>query len=354
MAKKLILTGGGTAGHVTPNLALITRLKDEWEIEYIGSKQGIEKELITAAGIQYHAISSGKLRRYFDLQNFRDPFKVCKGVLQSYLLFKKLKPNVLFSKGGFVSVPVVVGARLAGVPVLIHESDLTPGLANKIAARFATKIFTTFSETNRFFPPQKTVHVGSPIRDNVLNGNRQKGLDFLGFHSQRPVLTVIGGSLGSRRLNEAIRASLSVWLEQFQVAHICGRGNVEEKYEKKPGYRQLEYVNDEMGDVLAATDIVISRAGANSIFEFLALKIPMLLIPLPKSASRGDQLENAEAFARNGFAEVLHEEALTEQSLKKAIRKLWEKRAEYQKAMENRAPHNSLETIVEAIRAYEK
>ncbi len=345
--KKIVLTGGGTAGHVTPNLALIPKLKEkQWDIHYIGSKTGIEKNLIEEAGIPYYSISSGKLRRYFDLKNFQDPFKVLKGIAEAYFIIKKLKPDVIFSKGGFVSVPVVIAGKLNKIPVLIHESDYTPGLANKIAVRFATKMFVTFEEAKAHLPKNKVMVTGSPIREELLQGNRERGLAFLNFTKTKPVITIMGGSLGSAKLNAIIRENLEELLQNYQIVHLCGKGNLDETLMKKRGYRQFEYISRELPDIAAATDFVVSRAGSNAIFEWLELKKPMLLIPLSKTVSRGDQILNARSFQKQGFAAVLEEEELTNESFLKNIQELEQNRQKYMDAMKANAPSNGLETIM--------
>jgi UDP-N-acetylglucosamine--N-acetylmuramyl-(pentapeptide) pyrophosphoryl-undecaprenol N-acetylglucosamine transferase len=347
--KKIILTGGGSAGHVTPNLALISKLKaQDWDIQYIGSKNGIEKELIEKTDIPYHPISSGKLRRYFDLKNFRDPFKVAAGIGQAAKIIRKEKPDVVFSKGGFVSVPVVVGAWLNNVPVYIHESDYTPGLANKLALRFATKIFVTFDETLSFLPKHMAVHSGSPIREDILSGDRDKGLKFLNFSYQKPIITIMGGSLGSKKLNEIIRKSLPNLLQRYQIVHLCGKGNIDENVNQE-GYRQFEYINEELPHILAATNLVVSRAGSNAIFEFLSLRKPMLLIPLSKQASRGDQIINANSFQSKGFADVLEEEELTTTTLVNAVNELYANRVNYIDKMHEYAPKNAINEIVKFL-----
>lgn len=329
MVKKIVFTGGGSAGHVTPNLALIDKLKDDWEIAYIGSKEGIERTLVQNHGIDYYAISSGKLRRYFDMKNFKDPFKVLAGVMQSFFILRKIKPAVIFSKGGFVSVPVVIGGWLNRIPVYIHESDITPGLANRIAVNFATKLFVTFEEAAANFPKEKVVYSGAPIRDVLLQGNKQKGLQFLGFRDDKPVLLVMGGSLGAKKINEAIRAALPNLLKTYRIVHLCGKGNIDADLEKTNGYRQFEYVDQELPDILAASSLIVSRAGSNAIFEFLALKKPMILIPLPLRSSRGDQILNAKSFHEKGFCEVLDDDTLTADKLLDTAERVRRNRYDY-------------------------
>jgi UDP-N-acetylglucosamine--N-acetylmuramyl-(pentapeptide) pyrophosphoryl-undecaprenol N-acetylglucosamine transferase len=314
--KRILFTGGGTAGHVIVNLALIPYYQEKgWEIDYIGSYNGIERDLITPLkGVTYHSISTGKLRRYISKENLKDPFKVLKGTMQAYQIIRKRKPSVIFSKGGFVSVPVVAAAKLRGVPTIIHESDYTPGLANKLSIPFAKKVLATFPETMQYLPKDKSEHVGAVIREELFQGNRDNGLKFTGLTKGKPVLLIMGGSGGSQKINETVRNSLSELLNTFQIIHICGKGKVDHSITEK-GYVQLEYVNEELKDVFAATDFVLSRAGSNAIFEFLALRIPMLLIPLSRAASRGDQIVNAKSFKNKNYAQVLEEEELTEEKL---------------------------------------
>ena len=313
MEKKIILTGGGSAGHVTPNLALLPQLLAEGiEVHYIGTADGIERTILSERkDVTYHIISSGKLRRYFSWKNFTDPFRVMRGLFQARRVMREVKPAAVFSKGGFVSVPVVIAAHGKHIPVVTHESDYTPGLANKINAKFADRICVTFEDTLAHVGA-KGVHTGTPIRPELYQGDKERGLAFLGFDDKKPVLLIMGGSLGASVVNDAVRAALPKLLISYDIVHLCGKGKVEEQL-NQPGYRQFEYVNEALPDVLAATDVVVSRAGANAVFEFLALSKPALLIPLPRSASRGDQILNAGYFARKGFAMVLEQESLTPQ-----------------------------------------
>ena len=323
--KTIILTGGGTAGHVSLNEAIIPSLIEAgYNVHYIGSHDGIEKELIGNAfpTLPYHSISSGKLRRYFSVQNFTDPFKVLAGVAQAFSIIKKVKPTVIFSKGGFVSVPVVIAAKLANIPVVVHESDVTPGLANKISLPFASHIFTVFKETMKHLPSDKATCTGSIIRQQLFEGNREQGLALCGFTFEKKVLLVMGGSLGSVVINDALRGNLPKLLEQYQVIHLCGKGNRDISLENLEGYCQFEYVTTELPNLLYAADYIVSRAGSNSIFEFLALHKPMLLIPLSAAKSRGDQILNANLFKKQGFAQVLDEEELTKESFMRAIEQL--------------------------------
>lgn len=349
--KKIILTGGGTAGHVTPNLALCPELeKNGFEISYIGSYNGMEKGLVEKAGIPYYGISSGKLRRYFDLKNFTDPFRVIKGYFEARHLMKTLKPDVVFSKGGFVAVPVVIAANLAGIPVISHESDMTPGLANKLSLAFCTKICCNFPETIKYLPEDKAVLTGCPIREELLTGNRESGLKLTGFNNSKPVLLIMGGSLGSVKVNQAVRSILPDLLKDYQIVHLCGKGNLDETLTSMPGYVQYEYMSDPLKHLFAMADIIISRAGANAICELLALQKPALLIPLSAAASRGDQILNAQSFKKQGFSDVLEEENLTGKTLYQAVTSLYQKRESYIQAMKNSNQSNAVLRIVSLIK----
>ena len=348
--KHIVLTGGGTAGHVTPNIALIPTLKAAgYQISYIGSYEGIERKLIEEMGIPYYGISSGKLRRYFDPKNFSDPFRVLKGFHEAKKLLKKLKPDVVFSKGGFVTVPVVIAAKRCKIPAIIHESDMTPGLANKLCIPSAVKVCCNFPETLEHLPKDKAVLTGSPIRQELLSGNRIAAMDLCHFSADKPVILVIGGSLGSVAVNNAVRLALPELLEHFQIVHLCGKGKVDDSLTSMKGYTQFEYIKDELRDIFALADIVISRAGANAICELLALRKPNLLIPLSANASRGDQILNARSFERQGFSMVLEEEELTKESLLEAVRKLYNDRSRFMDAMRDSNQQNSIDTIIDLI-----
>lgn len=348
--KKIVLTGGGTAGHVTPNIALIPELKKQgYDIHYIGSYDGIESKLISEMGIPYYGISSGKLRRYIDLKNMSDPFKVIKGLGQARHLLKKIKPDVVFSKGGFVSVPVVVAAKSRKIPCVIHESDMTPGLANKICIPCATRVCTNFPETLKHLPPEKAVLTGSPIRQELFHGDKSRGLSFCGFNDKKPVILIIGGSLGAVAVNNAVRNILPELLKEFQVIHLCGKDKLEQSLVGTPGYVQYEYIKEELRDLMAASDIMISRAGANAICEILALRKPNILIPLSAQASRGDQILNAASFEKAGYSIVIQEEDVTDERLLEAVHQAYDQREEYRKTMERSQLNNSIEKIVGLI-----
>ena len=349
--KRIILTGGGTAGHVTPNIALLPRLKElNYDIHYIGSYNGIEKELIEQFGIPYHGISTGKLRRYFSVQNFTDPFRVIKGLGEAKKLVKILHPDVIFSKGGFVSVPVVLAASHKHIPVIIHESDMTPGLANKIAMRGATKICCNFPETLKYLPKDKAVLTGSPIRHELLLGNKPAGLKLCGFNTSKPIILVVGGSTGAIKVNNAVRAILPELLKKYQVVHLCGKGKTDASLNGIDGYIQFEYISDQMRDLFAISDIVISRAGANAICELLALRKPNILIPLSANASRGDQILNANSFKEHGYSSVMTEEEITPEKLLAAVDDLYKNRQKYIDAMDSSPQSEAIDKIMALIK----
>jgi len=331
----IVLTGGGTAGHVTPNVALINALQEQSaQLNYIGSALGPEADILAKYDIPFHSISCGKLRRYFSWQNFIDPFKTLAGMVQAWRLLKKIKPEVVFSKGGFVAFPVVVAAWLRRIPVIVHESDFTPGLANKLSFPFAAKICLTFEAAKkRIRQKDKIIVTGTPIRQSLLTGDKQKGLSVCHFDGRLPVLMVMGGSLGARVINQVVREALPELLDHYAIVHICGKGNVDKNL-SFPNYCQFEYVDEALPHLFAAADMIVSRAGANALYEILALKIPNLLIPLSARASRGDQIDNAKYFSELGVSRVLNEEVLNQSSFVNAVRLLNEdKQAIYEKLM---------------------
>lgn len=349
--KKIVLTGGGTAGHVTPNIALLPRLRQEgFEITYIGSYDGIEKKLISDFDIPYTGISTGKFRRYLDIKNLTDPFRVLRGFSEAKKYLKEYKPDVVFSKGGFVSVPVVRAAASLGIPCIIHESDMTPGLANKLCIPVASKVCCNFPETFKMLPERKAVLTGSPIREELAKGNKIAGLNMCGFTANKPVIMVIGGSQGAANVNKAVRDALPRLLEDFQVVHLCGKDKIDNLLLSTPGYKQFEYIKSELKDLFAMADIVISRAGANAICELLALRKPNLLIPLPASSSRGDQLLNARSFESQGFSIVINEDDLTTSLLVDKVHELFFTRQTYYDAMSRSGQMDSIKTIIQLIK----
>lgn len=348
--KKIVLTGGGTAGHVTPNIALLPSLREaDFDIHYIGSYDGIEKRLIEDFEIPYYGISTGKFRRYFDIKNFTDPLRVMKGYAEARRILKQIAPDVVFSKGGFVSVPVVRAAHSLNIPCIIHESDMTPGLANKLCIPVAQKVCCNFPETLQMLPPEKAVLTGSPIRAELAKGNRIAALDMCGFTANKPVIMVIGGSLGAASINKAVRDALPKLLEDFQVIHLCGKEKVDNLLLNVPGYRQFEYVKAELKDLFALADIVVSRAGANAICELLALKKPNILIPLSARSSRGDQILNARSFESQGFSLVIDDDDLADSILIEKIHELYFSRQIYMDAMAKSGQSDSIQTIMDLI-----
>lgn len=350
MDKKIVLTGGGTAGHVTPNIAMIPKLKElGYEIFYMGSYDGIEKKLIEDFDIPYYGIATGKFRRYFDPKNFSDPFRVLKGMAEAKKYLKAIKPDVVFSKGGFVSVPVVRAAASLKIPCIVHESDMTPGLANKLCIPVAKKICCNFPETLNNLPADKAVLTGSPIREELMKGRKEAAYELCGFDTSKPVIMVIGGSQGSAAINQAVRDALPELLEDFQIVHLCGKEKMDNLLLTTKGYKQFEYIKAELKDIFAMADIVISRAGANAINELLALKKPNLLIPLPSTSSRGDQILNAKSFESQGFSIVVDEDDLTVKLLVEKVQELYFTRMTYIDAMKKSSQRDAIGSIADII-----
>jgi len=349
------MTGGGSAGHVTPNLALVPKLKElGYEIQYIGTREGIERKIIKGENIKYHIISSGKLRRYFDIKNFTDTFRVVKGIFDAIKIIHSEKPNIVFSKGGFVSVPVVIASKLNGVPVIIHESDITPGLANKLSVPYSTKVCVTFPEALEHFNKNKAVITGAPIREELFKGNKEAGLKLMNFKGNKPVLLIIGGSLGAKVLNDNIRNEIEVFTKCYDVVHICGQGNLDNNLKDLESYKQYEYVDKDLNHILEASDIIISRAGSNAIFEFLALRKPNLLVPLSSNSSRGDQILNAKSFEKSGYSMVLLQEDLKAGILFRKVNELYKGRAKYIEKMNKAKENLAVDNIIELIKKYSK
>ncbi|KEK22942.1 undecaprenyldiphospho-muramoylpentapeptide beta-N-acetylglucosaminyltransferase [Bacillus gaemokensis] len=348
MNKKVVFTGGGTAGHVMVNVALIPKfLERGWDIQYIGSQNGIEKTLIT--DVKYHSIATGKFRRYWDWDNVKDPFKVIKGSLQSYKLIKKMRPDVVFSAGGFVSVPVVIGAWLNKVPIIIREPDRTLGLANKIAIPFAKKVCTTFPDTAEKINTAKTQYIGPIVREEIKKGDALRGLSYCKFKTSKPILLVMGGSQGAQSINDTVRACLENLLKDFNVVHICGKGKLDSGIHVE-GYKQFEYIGERLPDILALAHIVVSRAGSTAIFELKTLKKPMLLLPLSNQSSRGDQIINTEHFESLGYAEVLLQENIDADTFLHKVYKLLENKDKYiQNMSKNVEDREGIDELVDVI-----
>lgn len=348
--KHVLFTGGGSAGHVMPNIALIEQLTEQgWRVSYVGSYTGIERRLIEAAGVPYTSIATGKLRRYWSWQNLVDPFLIVLGCLQALMICLRVRPDVVFSKGGFVAVPVVFAAWLCRVPVVCHESDVTPGLATRLCIPLANTVCVNFAATERFIDPRKSLLTGTPLRQMLLDGNRERGLNWLGFNNEQPVLLVFCGSLGATQINHVVRQALPKLIPHLQVAHVVGEGQLSDRHRGIEGYRQLEFIGAEFGDVLMAADVVVSRAGANSIYELIALRRPHLLIPLPLSASRGDQLENARSFVKAGMSRMLLQEELNPESLTNAVLTVMSERVDIVMAQEQFDVRDSAALILSTI-----
>lgn len=350
MAKKIVLTGGGTAGHITPNIALLPKLKElGYDVSYIGSYEGMEKQLVSDFHIPYYGIATGKFRRYFDLKNFTDPFRVLKGYAEARKYLRQINPDVVFSKGGFVAVPVVRAAASLKIPCVIHESDMTPGLANKLCIPVAQKVCCNFPETMRNLPAEKAILTGSPIRKELLSGKKEAGYQLCGFTDQKPVLMVIGGSLGAAAVNQAVREALPKLLETFQVVHLCGREKIDNLLLNTKGYKQFEYVKDELKDIFAMADVVISRAGANALCELLALKKPNVLIPLPAGSSRGDQILNARSFESQRYSIVIDEDYLSPDLLVEKVLELYDTKDSYIRTMGKSQQTNAISAIAAVL-----
>jgi UDP-N-acetylglucosamine--N-acetylmuramyl-(pentapeptide) pyrophosphoryl-undecaprenol N-acetylglucosamine transferase len=348
--RKVVLTGGGTAGHVTPNLALLPELRRRgFEVLYVGSPRGIERRLAEEAGLPFFGVQTGKLRRYFSLENFVDPIRIAIGVLQATWRLFRLRPVAVFSKGGFVAVPVVVGAWLNRIPVVVHESDLTPGLANRLSFPFARWICLSFRETAELLPGRDVVYTGTPVRDALREGDRRHGQERFGLEEGRKTLLVFGGSQGARAINDLVRAALPLFEGEWQVLHVCGAGNLAVELEGRPGYRQYEYLGDEFGDAFACADVVLSRAGANSLAELIALRRPAVVVPLPTAASRGDQIDNARLFAEKGYGRVAEQASLTPESLRDEVREALAAGDDFVRAMDEAESHDPVTRIVDLL-----
>lgn len=344
----LLCTGGGTAGHVLPTLPVIERvLAQGGRVSFVGSRSGLEQQLLQDVDLSYYGISSGKLRRYFSWANFTDLFRIVAGFFQALLLLRRLKPDVVFSKGGFVSFPVVLAAWLVRIPIVAHESDISPGLANRLAMPFLHTLCLNFDATRADRFHGRRLVTGTPLRADLLSGDRERGRRLLGVADRRSVLLVTGGSLGADAINEALRAALPQLLARFEVVHVCGPGKAVTL--QREGYHQYEYVTEEWGDLLAAADLIVSRAGANTLYELLALGKPGLLIPLTLRVSRGDQIENAAYAQAQGFSTVLSEEQLNAESLLAAISDAWRQLPFTRERLADFQPLDAAALIVDAL-----
>jgi UDP-N-acetylglucosamine--N-acetylmuramyl-(pentapeptide) pyrophosphoryl-undecaprenol N-acetylglucosamine transferase len=345
--KRILLTGGGTAGHVTPNMALLPRLRAlGYKVSYIGTEAGIERRLLAGEQVEYHAIPAGKLRRYSDIKNLTDIVRIKLGFLKSLFIIARIRPDVCFSKGGFVSCPVVWASWVLRVPVVIHESDISPGLANRLSLPFASAVCYSFPETAAHLPRRTSVQTGIPVRETLVRGDGEKGRAFCGFEDRKPVILVTGGSQGAQAINAVVRGALDALLRDFNICHLCGSGNLAPG---RPGYAQFEYVNAELADLFALAGAVVSRAGATTLFELLALRKAALLVPLPLGASRGDQILNAHSFEKQGWSRVLPQDLMTPESLAAAIREVFNTREKMIAAIKEKAPPNGTENVIGVI-----
>ena len=344
----IVLTGGGTAGHVTPHLALLPYLKNDFDnIYYIGSISGMEKDIIAKTCIKYFSVPCVKLIRKFTFKNFAIPFTLFKGVKKSGEILDELKPDIVFSKGGYVALPVVLAEKKRNIPVICHESDYTLGLANKISARYCDKVLTSFPSAAKTL--KNGFYVGAPIKNSLFRANKAESLKLFGLSNKKPVILVTGGSLGAKKINDCLRLALPNLLKNYQILHICGKGNL--CGIKTPDYFEIGFT-DKMENAFACADVCVSRAGANTVFEMASLKKPMLLIPLPKGVSRGDQVLNAEYFEKQGLAKVLPQEQLSPNSLAHAIDDVFNERAKFNDNFKAHPVKNAAENIAEILTAY--
>ncbi len=342
----IVLTGGGTAGHCIPHLAILPYLKKEFKnIYYIGSENGIERKIIEQQNIPYFYVPCAKLVRQFTLDNLLIPFKVISGIKKAEKLLKELNPDVIFSKGGYVSIPTVIAGKKLKIPVVAHESDYTVGLTNKVTSRYCKKVLTSFPDTALTI--KNGEYSGPPIREELFNVNKDSALSYFGFKGKKPVLLVTGGSLGAKPINDTLRKALPVILKDFDVLHICGKNNLDNSISKK-GYVQLEFVKD-MQHAFAVADLCISRAGSNTVFEIIALKIPNILIPLPKGVSRGDQILNANYFEKLNLSNVLTQEQLTVDSLCNLVKETYNNKAKFLSAFRKSKIKNQSKNIAQKI-----
>ena len=356
LKKTIVLTGGGTAGHVMPNIALIPTLLDMgYEVHYIGSGS-IEKDLIKAIdSVTFHQISTGKLRRYFSMKNFTDPFRIIKGILQSKRIIKNINPNITFSKGGFVGVPVVIGSRMKRVPIILHESDFSIGLANKLSQPYANVVCTSFETTASHVKNGKGLYTGTPVRKELLSGDSDLARKLVQFDNpDKPTLICMGGSMGAVALNKIIRDALPLLTKEFNVIHLCGKGNLDSSQQDNKSYYQMEFASQELPHLFALADVAVSRAGANAVFELVGLSLPALLVPLPSAASRGDQDQNANYFKKRGCFDVIDQKDLTPEILNNKLRVLYQNKQEYINNLQNQGISDCIPTIIKLIEKYEK
>ncbi len=332
---RIILTGGGTGGHLTPLVAVAERLRaklsTEADILYVGSGAEMEKQIMAEAGIPVKFVTSGKMRRYFSVQNFIDFFKVPIGFIQSLWILLRFMPDVIFSKGGYVAVPIVLAAWLYRIPIMIHESDSSPGIANQFLSKFAKRIAVAYPTAEEYFPKEKTALVGNPIRFQVTEGDAHMFRREIGFTESRKTILILGGSQGSKVINDAIIKVLPQLLKHFQIIHQTGQDNLQDVVSEAAfmgvkaghdGYWAVGFMNaNKLRDAFALSDLVISRAGATFITEIAANGKPAIMIPISQSANDHQRM-NAYALARIGAAHVLEEENLGEHILIESIERI--------------------------------
>ena len=347
---RAVVTGGGSAGHVVPTLPVIEALQARnWNISFIGSDSGLEERLVAPLGVRYFGVRPGKLRRYWSFDNVVDAFRVPLSVLQAFRVLGRIRPDVVFSKGGFVAFPVVVAAWIRGIPVVAHESDLSPGLANRLTLPLVASLCVNFDVTRAY--AKRVIHTGTPVRRSLVAGSRERGLIAAGFSGDRPILAVVGGSLGAEHLNRVVREALAALTGVFDVLHVCGAGKIDPSYVGTAGYEQRDFVGEEWGDILAAAAVVVSRSGANSLYELLTLRKPNLLVPLPALASRGDQIENARYAESAGFSMVAAQADLTADVLVDRVTALHRDALSWRQRLQAFVPPDSAGLIVAELEA---
>jgi UDP-N-acetylglucosamine--N-acetylmuramyl-(pentapeptide) pyrophosphoryl-undecaprenol N-acetylglucosamine transferase len=351
--RHVLFTGGGSAGHVVPSLPLIEHFAAAGSrISYVGSSEGPERDLIAPLKVPFFAIRSGKLRRYWSWRNVADVWWILVGLFQAIVLMGRLRPSIVFSKGGYAAFPVVVGAWIWRIPVVAHESDLTPGLANRLSLPFVAAVCTTFAVTEFPVRNRPVIHTGTPLRAELMRGDGDRGRALLHTPRERPLIVVFGGSLGADALNRVVREALKRLLEFATVAHVCGPKRTDSSLSHLAGYHQFEYVGADWGDLLAAADVVVSRAGANSLYELVALRKPHLLVPLPRSASRGDQISNAAYAQSHGWSRVVAEEELDAARLDADVRAIYADRERLAKVLEGAGLGDGTQAVADVIRRY--
>lgn len=346
--KSIVFTGGGTAGHIMPNLAIIEKLK-EYKIYYFGSN-GLEKDIVSKyKNIEFVEIPSVKFIRSLTPKNLLIPLKLLKSIKQCKEKLKEIKPTLIFSKGGYVSIPVCLAGEKLGINILTHESDLTIGLANKIIAKKSKHLCCSFEQTANKYK-KNAIHTGSPIRDKITQGKKSIIVERHKLKNNKPIITIIGGSLGASAINKVIWDNIKALTNKYNIFHIVGK-NKSNKDIKTDGYYQFEFIED-IENYFQASDIVISRAGSNTIFELLTLQKPMLLIPLPKEQSRGDQILNAENFYKQGLSNILYQEKLNKENLLNKIEETYKNKNNYIEKIRNTKNINGSNKILKLIHIY--